>query len=68
MAKREYLAYLLRMWRDRADGPWRATLEDPHQREKVGFSSIKELITYLQSLTGIQGEDVESDQGCETLE
>ena len=31
MAKREYKAYLLRLWREKQDGSWRATLEKPQQ-------------------------------------
>lgn len=46
-----YHAYLLRIWRETADLPWRATLEDPHTREKRGFASLPRLFAYLQSQT-----------------
>lgn len=50
---REYLAYLLRLWR--ADGlapsgnvtNWRASLESPQSGERIGFGSLDELFTYL---------------------
>jgi len=52
MAKREYMAYLLRLWRDKQDGSWRALLENPNNGERAGFATLAELVTFLESKTG----------------
>lgn len=43
----EYYAYLLRMWRTGPSGPWRASLEDAETGERIGFSCLSEVYTYL---------------------
>ncbi len=50
----DYLAYMLRLWRA-GDLPvagqtpnWRASLENPHTGERIGFGSLAELFTFLQ--------------------
>jgi hypothetical protein len=52
MAKREYMAYLLRLWREKRNGSWRATLENPNNGERAGFATLSELVTFLESKTG----------------
>lgn len=52
MAKREYMAYLLRLWRENSDGVWRALLENPHSGERAGFATLAELVKFLESKTG----------------
>jgi hypothetical protein len=42
-----YQAYLLRVWRESAAEPWRATLEDPHTGERLGFGGVDGLLAYL---------------------
>ncbi len=42
-----YRAYLLRLWRESDRDPWRATLEDPHTGERLGFAGIDRLVAYL---------------------
>jgi hypothetical protein len=42
-----YQAYLLRLWRESEADPWRATLEDPHTGERLGFSGADLLMAYL---------------------
>jgi len=48
----QYFSFLLRLWQaGNMDEPvWRASLENPHTREVVGFNNLSELITYLQQL------------------
>ena len=48
-----YRSYLLRMWqvREGAGLAWRATLEDVKTGEKCGFTSLKELTTFLRKVT-----------------
>ena len=48
--ERDYVAYLLRLWRE-ASGEstrWRASLQDPHSGERVGFAGLDELFDFLQ--------------------
>lgn len=52
MAKREYMAYLLRLWREKKDGAWRAMLENPNSGERAGFATLAELVTFLEGKTG----------------
>jgi len=51
-----YYAYLLRLWQVK-DAPaggnngefvWRASLEDPHTGERVGFATLDDLVEYLR--------------------
>ena len=46
---RDYVAYLLRLWREKGgeSTQWRASLQDPHTGEKVGFASLEVLFAYL---------------------
>ncbi len=50
---REYLAYLLRLWKVSGAGPpaWRASLEDPHTRARKGFSDLESLFAFLEEQT-----------------
>lgn len=52
MAKREYKAYLLRLWREKHNGSWRALLENPNIGERIAFASLAELVEFLESKTG----------------
>ncbi len=52
MAKREYMAYLLRLWREKQNGSWRAMLENPNNGERAGFATLTDLVTFLESKTG----------------
>jgi hypothetical protein len=44
----DYLAYMLRFWREEAGAPWRATVEDPHTGEKRSFAAPEQLWVFLQ--------------------
>jgi hypothetical protein len=48
----KYHSYLLRLWQaGPADNPtWRASLEDPHTHQVIGFDTIEALCTYLNTL------------------
>jgi hypothetical protein len=50
---RNYFAYLLRLWRERSgeSSRWRASLQDPHSGERVGFANLEELFGYLRRET-----------------
>jgi hypothetical protein len=49
---KDYQSYLLRMWRvkDEAGGSWRATLEEVHSGELLGFPGLAALLGYLEAL------------------
>lgn len=48
----DYQAYLLRLWREAADLPFRAMLEDPHTGQRQGFANLAQLVAFLQQLDG----------------
>ena len=61
MSKEEgsYLSYLLRLWQTESvgEGIWRASLEDPHTRERKGFANLTDLFTFLEQATGHRARD-----------
>ncbi|MCA9933039.1 MAG: hypothetical protein H6662_05895 [Ardenticatenaceae bacterium] len=42
-----YRAFLLRLWRDDTDMPWRASLENPHTGERQHFAKPEYLMAFL---------------------
>ncbi len=48
-----YYAYLIRMWTARENGEvvWRASLENPHNGERLAFASLQRLFAFLQDQT-----------------
>jgi hypothetical protein len=48
---RNYLSYLLRVWKDSADGEWHATLQDVFSGDCYHFATLLELYVNLQALT-----------------
>jgi hypothetical protein len=48
--KSPYLSYLLRLWSTSGARPavWRASLENPHTGERLGFSTLERLFSFLQ--------------------
>ena len=52
MATREYMAYLLRLWRDSHEAAWRGTLENPNDGERKAFATLGELAAFLETKTG----------------
>lgn len=47
-----YHAYLLRFWRDDELSAWRASLEDPHTGETLGFATMQRLYSFLDEMIG----------------
>jgi len=52
MARREYKAYLLRLWRENHEAAWRAMLENPNSGERAAFATLGELVAFLEDKTG----------------
>jgi len=46
-ARQDYLAFLLRIWRESDRSSWRASLTSPHSGSQQGFNSLEELIGFL---------------------
>ena len=57
MSKKQpnYISYLLRIWQSNGDRTtWRASLQNPHTDERIGFASIDELCAFLRQQTGAE--------------
>jgi len=56
------MAYLVRLWREGGSGAavWRATVEDPHTGELMGFPDVDALLVFLKTQTTVE-------QGCKRL-
>jgi hypothetical protein len=52
--QRDYLSYLLRLWRESDEGQpvWRASLKSSRTGIKVGFGSLEELCDFLHKEIG----------------
>lgn len=44
----DYHAYLIRLWRDETQQPWRAELVSPHTGEAHRFATPEQLFSYVQ--------------------
>jgi hypothetical protein len=51
-----YRSYLLRIWRggDAATPVWRLLIEDVRSHERRGFSSLEQLLAFLQEQAGMR--------------
>ena len=49
-----YHAYLIRLWRDDQQQPWRAELVSPHTGETLGFATPEHLFSFVR-------QQIESD-------
>ncbi len=64
MADRRYCAYLLRCWQS-SEGEklaWRASLEDPHTGERIGFATFDAAVDFLRERIQVMGERPEDRQ------
>lgn len=48
--EQQYQAYLLRLWRNRSDAPWRITLQGIDDQRPFHFQSITQFIDFLEDL------------------
>lgn len=55
----QYRAYLLRIWpaKEGERTVWRASLEDPHTGQRLGFSNLERLFVYLSDQTTMSDPD-----------
>ena len=66
--KGRYSSYLLRLWQTASSGElaFRASLEDAHSGDRVGFADLDDLCDYLRAQAGLAPEakrDANRDQG-----
>jgi len=61
-ARQLYKSYLIRLWPAcHADQMvWRASLEDPHTGQRVGFSDLDQLIDYLKDQISVAVQEYQS--------
>lgn len=52
---RSYHSYLLRIWREDEQMPWRIQIENPHTNEVIGFQSLPKLKAFLDEQFPIKG-------------
>jgi hypothetical protein len=59
-----YRAYLLRLWVSDSEtsdkAGWRASLEDSHTGERLGFASLEQLFAFLITSTEVKKEQARS--------
>jgi hypothetical protein len=48
--------YLLSLWRETADAPWRAALRQSDTQERIGFADLEALALFLLRLDGSQAQ------------
>ncbi len=51
----DYFAFMLRLWRESDERPWRATLQNPHTGEQLNFATFEQLVNFLAEKTGNSG-------------
>jgi hypothetical protein len=53
MGNPSYFSFLLRLWQEKSEGQliWRASLECPRDKERMGFLDIPALLAYLEKIT-----------------
>lgn len=43
-----YNAYMLRIWQETPNAPWRASLQSTSNNERIGFLDLQSLFVYLE--------------------
>ena len=59
----DYHSYLLRLWRDGAQGVWRASLHSTAIEQVYHFASIEALVSFLDARVVPGGDDVARQLG-----
>ena len=47
-----YQSYLLRLWQETPQTPWRVSLQPTGSDQRLGFSSLEDLIDYIETQIG----------------
>jgi hypothetical protein len=51
-----YQSYLLRLWRENPQGPWRASLQSTSTEQVYAFGSLDQLWAFLMSYAATDGQ------------
>jgi hypothetical protein len=71
-----YLSYLLRLWCEGSDKvpatarktAWRASLQDPHTGQRLGFGGAEEMFAFLRSrMAALSAAELEKNDGQESV-
>jgi hypothetical protein len=56
---KKYYSFLLRLWEidNSQNQAWLASLEDPHTRQIVSFTSLERLFEFIKTQTNLQTDD-----------
>jgi hypothetical protein len=55
-----YHSYLLRLWREESQGPWRASLQSTATEQLYHFADLERLWAFIQALLA-SGSEIEQD-------
>ena len=57
--QRRHLSYLLRLWpvHQQDQTAWRASLENPHTGELLGFATLERLFAFLEDQTSMASDE-----------
>ncbi len=58
----QYQSYMLRLWREAADAPYRASLQAANEGEQLIFADVPALCTFLVQLGHAPEENCDNDQ------
>ncbi|RIK44387.1 MAG: hypothetical protein DCC55_02800 [Chloroflexi bacterium] len=62
-----YRAYLVRLWRDEAQEPWRASAQSVQSGELIRFATLEELFAFLEIHMPDSSQMSHAD-GCSALD
>ncbi|MAT96581.1 MAG: hypothetical protein CL608_05505 [Anaerolineaceae bacterium] len=55
-------SYLLRLWREDAQSPWRASLQNVATNERIGFADLQSLFLFVQTQTEASSKSQKDSQ------
>ena len=58
--RRDYQAYLLRLWREGTQTPWRASLQSTNSEEMYHFATLEALFAFLDGRLKEPNDDAHS--------
>lgn len=59
-----YTAYLVRLWRENEEIPWRASAQSARTGEKVFFADLESLFIFLRSQTHVNAATEAAMSSC----
>jgi hypothetical protein len=59
-----YTAYLVRMWQENEEIPWRASAQSARTGEKIFFADLESLFIFLRAQTHLNSATGAAVSGC----